>query len=360
MRIDEITVDGFRNLKPQSIEFTSGLNVFIGPNGSGKTNLLETLFVLSLSRSQKGAADAVLIGETADYYRLEGSLALNDRQYRVAVACERAGRKKITLDGTTIKASELYDRFCAVSTGPEDSSILSGSPSNRRLFMDIYLSQLTRSYLGNLTDYQRALSQKNAALKNEMDPEPFDGLLVDYGSRLMAERKKFVDSLRPIAVECYATVANGEQMELTYQPKVELDPDSDELDQIKHAFTDKLNQVRVRERAAKVTLAGPHRDDLDFVINKRPARTHASQGQWRTAAVSLKYAVYDLLKKTKGTAPVLLLDEIFAELDNDRAVRMMRLFAEAEQTFVTTATDLPESTTTAALYHISDGQVTKG
>ena len=337
MRIDAITVEGFRNLKSQTVELGPGLNVFMGPNGSGKTNLLETLFVLCLSRSQKSATDSILIGEEAEYYRLEGTLALKDRQYRVAVAYEKRGRKKITLDQTPIKATELYDRFCAVSTGPEDSGILSGSPSRRRLFMDVYLSQLTRSYIGHLTDYQRALTQKNAALKHDMDTEPFDALLIEYGSKLMEERKKFVDSLRQTTVDCYSQVAGGEQMELTYQPKIELDDLLVGIEQIKEAFTEKLSHVGPRERAAGVSLVGPHRDDLDFTINARPARTHASQGQWRTAAVALKYAVYQLLKSTKGTAPVLLLDEIFAELDHERATRMMHLFGEAEQTFVTTA-----------------------
>lgn len=341
MIVDRLSIANFRNFPTLEVSFSPGVNVFFGDNGSGKTNLLEAIFVLCLGRSQRTAADSVLIQNGADYYRLVGSIAQDSRRQELAVAYQRSGRKKITLDGVVIKLAELYETVCAVSSGPEDSDILSGSPAVRRTFLDIYVSQYSRAYLDNLKDYHRALTQKNAALKNDMDCSAYDDLLQRYGSRIMKTRLEFTESLRGVATRHHADIAGGESLDLRYDPSVPISGDGS-LEAIQENFAQALRQGCTRERAAQMTLIGPHRDELAITIGGFPARTHGSQGQWRTAAVSLKLSVYELLREKRKVAPVLLLDEIFAELDVKRAHSLIEAFAGYRQLFLTTASEPPE------------------
>ncbi len=334
------------------------MNIFYGNNGSGKTNLLESIFTLCLGRSQRGAADSILIQDGAEVYRLEGRVETARRALPVAVAYQKGWRKKITIDGVPSKATELYDQFCAVASGPEDSDILSGSPAVRRLFIDIYLSQLSRRYISDLTDYQKAIAQKNAALKKEMDPSPFDPLVVSHGSKIIAARHKFLGSLRPLTENHYREISRGEELQMEYKPKIAVESDTCEESEIKEAFELALEENKFKEQVLKTSVVGPHRDDVLFEVGGLAARSHGSQGQWRTAAVSLKLAVYELLKEKRSTAPILLLDEIFAELDTGRTERLMELFSQSDQIFLTTAIDPPQSLIdTARKFRIVGGAI---
>lgn len=345
MKVESLSISNFRNIENLRAEFVPGVNVFFGDNGSGKTNLLEAIFTLCLGRSQRGAADNILVKDDADTYRLEGHIDASSGGLTLAVAYQRGGRRKITIESAPVKASELYERFCVVSSGPEDSDILSGPPSARRLFIDLYLSQLSQSYLTSLTDYQKALTQKNAALKREMDPDPFDPLLCAYGSRVIQARKQFLDELTPIASRHYEDISGGEQIKIKYKPKVSWEGSESSLEVIEEAFRDALEANVDRERVLKTSMVGPHRDEVKFTIGDFPARSHGSQGQWRTGAVSLKLAVYEMLQQKRRTQPILLLDEIFAELDPGRAQHLMELFSEVNQLFLTTASEPPVTIT---------------
>jgi DNA replication and repair protein RecF len=343
MRIDSLSTNGFRNLNGLKAEFAPGINIFYGDNGSGKTNLLEAIFTLCLARSQRGAADLVMLASDADFYRLEGDTQFDSRAVKVAVAYEKGGRKKITIDGVSSKASELYERFSVVSSGPEDSEILSGPPSSRRMFMDIYLSQMSPGYLSDLADYNHALAQKNAALRNDMDPSPFDPILVQYGVRIMTSRIGFIEHLGPAVQDKYVSISNGEDLVMAYRPRVPLTDGDTGADTVRQAFESAIAAARERERARQTAVMGPHRDEIEFSVGGLPARTHGSQGQWRTVAVCLKLAVFELLKAKRKAAPILLLDEIFAELDPSRSKALMETLSGAGQIFLTTAVEPPES-----------------
>ena len=358
MHVDSITVDNFRNITSLSTGFNPKVNVFHGSNGSGKTNLLEAVFVMCLGRSQRGAADMVLLRNGEDVYRLTGQVVSGSQNIEVAVAYQQGGRKKITIDSVTSRAADLYERFSVVAAGPEDSTILSGSPSVRRLFMDIYLSQYSRAYLADLSDYQRIVTQKNAALKNDMDPSPFNQLQVEVGSRIIAARRKFLSTLAERAGAFYADIAGGEVMEAAYDSKVPLPEHVTDITDIQNAFTSTLDDYVTREAAVQTSLVGPHRDDVVFTIGGLPARTHGSQGQWRTAAVSLKLAVFDILRQRRSTPPILLLDEIFAELDPDRSQHLVDLFADTNQVFLTTAVEPPATLLREARrFRIAQGRI---
>lgn len=343
MTIESLHIQNFRNFGELRETFAPGVNIFYGDNGSGKTNLLEAIFVFSLGRSQRGAPDAILVNDQHRVYRLEGLATNADRKHEVAVAYEKGGRKKVTLDGVTIRLAELYEHFSAVAAGPEDNAILAGSPSQRRQFLDIYLSQFSQKYLSDLSDYQRCLSQKNAALKNGMDPAPFDDLMAGIGSRIMKARLDFIVALQDHAGPYYQTISGRESMALRYAPSVALESGVCEPAEIEAAYRIKIDRYRERERIMQVSLVGPHRDDMDIAISNFPARTHGSQGQLRTGAISLKLAVYHILKDRRGRPPILLLDEIFAELDDKRTLGLVQAFGEFSQLFLTTAVRPPEA-----------------
>jgi DNA replication and repair protein RecF len=358
MQVRSIGIANFRNFESLTRQFEPGVNVFFGANGSGKTNLLEAIYTLCLGRSQRGAADTVLLRDGAEVYRLTGELTADERTTHVAVAYQKGGRRKITIDDVPVRPAELFEQFCAVAAGPEDSVILSGAPSQRRLFLDLHLSQHSQTYLKELIAYQRALAQKNAALKGRMDASLFDDQLIDYGSAITLRRAAFVRELREAARPHYREISQGEVFDMQYAPELETDPECDDMAVIKAAFVDQLQRNRDRELYQKTAVVGPHRDDLAISIAGFPARTHGSQGQWRTAAVSLKLAIYRMLTEKRRMAPLLLLDEIFAELDEYRTGALISGFSGFEQLFLTTAMEPPMPLrTNATRFQIAAGAV---
>ncbi|MBD3333297.1 DNA replication and repair protein RecF [candidate division GN15 bacterium] len=360
MTIDHLTIHGFRNLQAIELVADPSTNIFYGANGSGKTNLLESIFVLCLARSQRGAKDKDMVSTHSDTYRVSGHATVHDRQREVAVAYQQGGRKKITIDGVTARASELFANFCAVSAGPEDSGIVSGSPSERRGFMDIYLSQLSSRHLSRLTEYQQVLSQKNAALRDGLDPDPFNELLIATGTQIMVERAEFVGQIAVLAAEYYQTVAAGRSFTVRYAPSVSV-PEEDYSPQlVEDAFRQRLASVAQREEILQSSQAGPHRDELVLEIDGLPARTCGSQGERRSAVLALKLAVYEMMKHRREMDPVLLLDEVFAELDENRTNGLIDAFGSLGQVFLTTAGQPPARLEQhARAFRITEGTVLK-
>ncbi len=342
MKLRSLSAQDFRNFSSAKLQPGDGVNIFYGDNGSGKTNLIEAIFLLCLGRSHRGSNDSVLVKSGGDCYRVEGRLNHQGKEIEASVAFQSGFRKKITVDKIPVRIATLYDTFCAVSAGPEDSQILAGPPSARRAFIDVYLSQLSQNYLRNLTDYRKALVQKNAALKQGLDPSAFNDLMVAYGSAVIKARMDFLDGLAESSAWFYNRISGGGSLSLTYEPSIGPVGDSSDDTAIREAFSRKLELLQERERVLQTSLAGPHRDEAIFEIEQQPARTHGSQGQWRTAAVSLKLAVYRTLKLKRGLMPILLLDEIFAELDARRTANLVEAFEDFGQLFLTTAVEPPE------------------
>ncbi len=323
------------------LEPQPSVNIFYGLNGSGKTNLLEAIFLLCLGRSQRGNNDGSLLKSGEETYRVEGTLESGGSAHEVALAYLNRGRKQITIDGIRSRLPELYERFSAVAIGPEDSEILSGPPSARRLFADIYISQYSRKYLEELSRYHRIVQQKNAALKAGLEFEAYNSLLVKSGSEIMKSRYQFLNILNNCAAGFYGQFSGGSNLSLKYRPSaIDGNPGDEKI--VESGFEMRLDEVREKEKIMKTALIGPHRDEIELSINNMPARTHSSQGEWRSAAIALKLAVYKVLKEKKKFAPLLLLDEVFAELDDQRTEALINSFAGFEQLFLTTATEPPE------------------
>jgi len=356
-----LSITSFRNFDSCQLQFNKGVNVLYGKNGSGKTNILEAIFVLLLGRSPRGASDVIMLKESAHFYRLEGDVEINGRVHGFACAYQkngRGGRKKITIDKINGRASDLFEKCAVVSAAPEDVELLTGPPAKRREFINIYLSQASRKYIADLSDYQKTLAQKNAFLKQENNSSdtPYDDLLVKYGAIVMSARNTFLDTIAETAAQHYKKIAGGQKFSLIYKPSVKYDNNSIEI--IKNAFREKLNRYKEKERILQTSLAGPHRDEVEFSIDNFPARTHGSQGELRTAAISMKMAVYDFLKKIREDTPILLLDEIFAELDDNRREILVELFGQFGQLFLTTASQVPQKlSVNSGKFKIENGAV---
>jgi len=359
MHLTQLNISNFRNFSSAELSFCDGINIFHGQNGSGKTNLLEAIFVVLLGRSARGANDIIMLNEQSEYYRLEAEVLKDGRSHLFALAYQKGGRKKITKDKIDIKIAELFKDNSAVFAAPGDIEILSGTPAGRREFLNIYISQVSPNYLSDLTEYQKILAQKNAFLKQERAGDCiYDDLQVQCGSRIMHTRLNFIKNISEFAMKYYDKISGAHKFSAQYRPSVALDNDDFNIDEIATAFELKLARYKERERIMQTSLVGPHRDDIEFIIRDYPARTHASQGELRTAAIALKLAVFDYIKENRGRTPVLLLDEIFAELDKERRDMLIESFNNFGQVFITTASKIPEGLSgSAESFLIKDGAI---
>jgi len=340
MLLTSLKIVNFRNFDQIELIPAARVNILHGPNGSGKTNILEAIFVLSLGRSQRGAIDSVLVKNGEEFFRIAGTIENENTPSTVAVSYLNRGRKQITIDGVKVRLQELYKRFSVVAVGPEDSEILSGPPSLRRLFMDLYISQYSGNYLDQLSKYNRIVAQKNMALKEQMEFASYNALLIQVGLEIMKSRNQFLKVVQTLSNEYYKHFSNGSELSIAYQPSAvsggALAETSAEAE-----FANHLEEISEKEKLLKTALIGPHRDEICISINDLPARTHGSQGEWRSAAIALKLAVFKLLHDRKQNAPLLLMDEVFAELDTRRTEALINSFAGFEQLFLTTATTPP-------------------
>lgn len=373
MNIEFLSAYNFRSFDEVEFSPTPGTNIFFGNNGAGKTNLLEAIFTLCLGRSQRSARDAMLVrssegsrragggADAGDVYRLEGRALTGEGNIRISCAYQKGGRKKILIDENPVRISRLFRIFSIISMAPDDVTLFSGSPQNRRRFLDLHLSQASASYLADLTDYNKALAQKNSFLKTGSNEFcPFDPLIIEIGCRLMSARFAFIKFLNNIAPAYYRRVAQdsrglaSDKFGMTYAPNVPYSA----VERIRENFDKKLIENRAKERILETAIVGPHRDDIDFTIGSFPARGYGSQGELRSAAVAMMVGAADFLESRRNEKPIMLLDEIFAELDEHRRDNMARLFGNGRQIFLTTAVEPPPSLKKMAeIYHIDNGQI---
>ena len=362
MRIDALELTNFRNFASATLHPGPGVNIFYGENGSGKTSLLEAIFTLCLGKSQRGARDEMMVHSGGnDIFRLEGKGEVEGREINLACAYQKGGRKKITVDDNPVRLSHLYQLLSIISMAPDDVTLFSGSPGGRRRFLDLHLSQASPSYLADLTDYERALAQKNAFLKNDSAGEcPFDPLLVQGGGRIMSARIAFIGFLKDLAPVYYHQISTGCMEDEAFALSFDYDPNVpfDTKEEITAHFEMKLAAERRREAAMQTAVVGPHRDDIDFRIGPFPAKGYGSQGELRSAAAAVMMAAAAFLENRRKEKPILLLDEIFAELDEQRRDNMAGLFEHFQQIFLTTALEPPEVLVSrASVFRIKAGQV---
>ena len=336
MYLSRLKLNAFRNLEDQTLDFPPGGVAIIGDNGQGKTNLLEAVYYLEIFRSFRGAPDEQLVRFGDEVFRVEARMRGDDGAERaVAAAFERRRkRKKVTVGGAEPeRIGEAIGGVGAVIFSPSDVEIVAGGPSGRRRFLDIVLSLAVPGYLAAVQRFRQVLFQRNALLRQGTGAAmvaAWNEGLVAWGTRVVAARAAWVADVRGSFAEHYARVAGGPLGMLGYDPSVgEWDAgDADPSAAIAAAFRAGLGRVAEREVRRGMTLVGPHRDDLRFEMERPGAgpldlRTYGSGGQQRTAAVALRMVEAETIRATRGRESVILLDDVFAELDPGRSRRII-------------------------------------
>jgi DNA replication and repair protein RecF len=347
----ELRFRNFRNFAELDLELPAEGVAVVGDNGSGKTNLLEGLYYLEIFRSFRGAADDQLVRFGAEAFHIRGRFATDPSQPsdEVTAAFEQRGRrKKVTRNGSEPeRLGDAIGGVGAVVFSPADVAIVAGPPSERRRFLDIVLSLNRRGYLPALQRYRQLLRQRNALLRDGSAPAlvaAWDEPLIEAGARLMAERAAWITETGPGFEERAGAVSGGAPMRMRYAPAVPLaEPGATPgCDEAAAAFRAELARTSRRERERGATLAGPHRDELEFTMaggdGELSLRDFGSNGQQRTAALALRMVEADALRRARGGHPILLLDDAFAELDVGRSRRILeRIEAEQQGQIVLTA-----------------------
>jgi DNA replication and repair protein RecF len=380
MRLTHLSLHNFRNVVRLDLDLPSGVTVLVGDNAQGKTNLLEAIYYLATSRSPHAGADRELVNwlaveqEPLPYARLVGRVARGASGITIEITLtqrENNGnryRKQIRLNGVARRAMDLLGQLNVVLFLPEDIALVSGSPSRRRRYLDVMLCQIDPAYCRSLSRYNKIVTQRNALLRDlrERGGDPgqllfWDEQLVEHGAILVARRREALVALDESAQAVQSELTDGaERLHLRYQPSVEID-EQESVEAIGEAFKTQLLTLRPREIPAGVTLVGPHRDEVRFLINDVDAGVYGSRGQQRTSALSLKLAEVDLMHRETGEHPVLLLDDVFSELDGHRRQFLVAWLSDGFQQAIITTTDLhtlPESfLTRCQLWQVEMGRL---
>lgn len=357
LRLDSLHLSNVRNYAQLDLEPAAGLNVFVGRNAQGKSNLLEAISLLGTGKSFRTSRERDLIREGFEIAAISGEAHVNAGEVRMGcsiTSTPRGTRKVYTVNGQSLRYAKFLGNLRVVTFVPADLQLVGGAPSVRRAFLNVALAQEQRAYYHHLARYQKALTQKSALLRAEQPDDDllaiYNETLVEAGSALMLARDHLVRVLSAAAARVHAQWTGGaEQLEIAYRPSVPMEVPA--LEAVAGAFAASLRRLAVQERRRQMSLAGPHRDDIELRLDGRSLAAYGSQGQQRTAVLALKVAEYTVMHERSGEAPLLLLDDVLSELDPARAHAFLAGVGAFEQAFIT-ATHLPEGLPPARLYTI--------
>ena len=316
MVIEALDLQNYRNYELLSMKFSDKTNILYGDNAQGKTNILEAIYVAGTTKSHRASKDREIIAFDSDEAHIRMMVRKNNIPHRIDMHLKKTKTKGVAIDGIPIRrAVDLLGIINIVFFSPEDLNIIKSGPAERRRFMDMELCQLDKIYVHNLVNYNKVLIQRNKLLKDigfnpslEDTLDVWDEQLVSYGNELIKIRRNFVNNLNSIIYDIHGKLSGKrEQLTLVYEPSVNEDD-----------FMRRLIDSRDRDIRQKTTGDGPHRDDISFMLGDMDVRKYGSQGQQRTCALSLKLSEIELVKLVTGDNPVLLLDDVFSELDANR------------------------------------------
>lgn len=337
MIIKSLELKNYRNYKDLLIEFSEGTNILYGNNAQGKTNILEAIYVCATTKSHRGSKDREIINFNMDDAHICMKVERRNVLHKIDMHLKRSKTKGAAIDGLVVrKSSELFGVVNVVFFSPEDLGIIKNGPSERRRFIDLELCQLNKIYMHNLASYNKVVNQRNnllrqlmfnPALKETLDV--WDDQLVSYGSKVIAARREFIRELGDLIGPIHEKLSGQkEQLRLVYEPSVEAE-----------AFEKVLLSKRENDIRLKTSGTGPHRDDINFIVNGIDIRKFGSQGQQRTAALSLKLAEIELVKRKINDTPVLLLDDVLSELDSFRQNYLLESIKDIQTVITCTGLD---------------------
>ena len=363
MYLSYLHLNNYRSYEDLALELRPGITSFIGSNGEGKTNIIESIGFLAYLRSHRTSSDNPLVkleNERA-YIRAKINSAGREELLEVEINQGKANRARINQQPVR-STRELLGHVRAILFTPEDLSLVKGDPTERKDFLDTLLISRTPRYAGVIADYEKALKQRNTLLKNrphERDLAPWDEHISRFGAQVIAARLQLVADLMPHVIKAYQRISSGDAISATYKSSQELRGRSAE--ELEEEILTLLPTLRRAEMERGVTLVGPHRDDLLLALGPTPVKGYASQGESWSYALALRMGSYRLLSEEGlglGSQPILILDDVFAELDSLRREALLELIDSSEQVLVTAAVegDLPKEFTDRRFY-VGEGSV---
>lgn len=368
--IKEITLTNYRNYTKTTIPFENKVNVILGENAQGKTNVMESIFVLSMAKSHRTSNDKELIKWDCEYAKLSGIVEKHRGSVTLDLVISTKGKKAKYNHIEQKKLSQYIGSINTVMFAPEDLNLVKGSPQVRRKFIDMEIGQVSPVYMHDLSRYQKILQQRNQYLKQLQTKKQTDLSLLDVltlqlsemAAKILKKRFEFLQLLQQWAEPIHKGISRDlETLKIEYKNSIDVSEDAD-LSKMLEAYHQKFDKIKSREIDRGVTLAGPHRDDLLFYVNEKDVQTFGSQGQQRTTALSLKLAEIELIHQEVGEYPILLLDDVLSELDDFRQSHLLNTIQGKVQTFVTTTSIEGihhETLEKAATYHVEAGQIQK-
>lgn len=380
MRLTSVQLRDFRSYSSLEVDFSPGPNVLIGPNGVGKTNLAEAVYYCSVLHSHRVAADSPLIASGCDQAVIRTTVIDGTSEFRLDVAINAGRANRLQVSGVAARSREFAGRLMAVCFAPEDLHLVKGDPAVRRTFIDDVLTTRAPRYVAVKADYERVLKQRNSLLKSLAKSrlsgtvqdwstlEVWDEQLASHGAQLLFGRLSVLDEFRDHLVAAYSELARGDTARVEYvarglgargESDVALTDPAIDRDDLELRLRTAISVRQPEEIARGITVVGPHRDELHFTINELPARTHASHGESWSLALALKLANLGLLRQTRLDAsdPVLILDDVFAELDASRRESLVKASLTTEQVLITAAVeaDVPLELLTT-VFEVTPGQ----
>ena len=348
MQITQLALTNYRSYKELDIKLQPGINIFIGKNGEGKTNIVESILYLTYLSSHRTSSDAPLVqlGNTSAYVRAHVDNGERDIFVELEINSEKANRARIN-QNTTRSQREILGIIQAIYFSPEDLDLVRGDPTIRRRFIDQLLVLRYPRLAGVMSDYDRAVKQRNALLKNRSNPQsiqPWNQHVANFGGEIIAARLALLAEFEPTFTEVYKEISPEKKAYITYKSSIE-EPTTNPSENSEKILAE-MGRVYSNEMDRGVTLVGPHRDDLLLMLGDHFVKGYASHGESWSIALSLKLASYQLLQN-EGANPILILDDVFSELDEDRRLKLIALANSAEQTLITVAvaSDLPDELT---------------
>ncbi|SEO40324.1 DNA replication and repair protein RecF [Amphibacillus marinus] len=370
MYIKNIKLQHYRNYHELALTFDDRINVIIGENAQGKTNLMEAIYVLGFSKSYRTSKDKELIQWEQSYAKIEGTVLKKHYQVPLEMQFSAKGKKAKLNHLEQRRLSDYIGALNLVMFAPEDLNLVKGSPQMRRRFIDMEIGQIKPVYIYHLGQYQKILKQRNHLLKELQRKKQHDltllsvltEQLIEHASIIIEKRFSFLELLRQWAAPIHQGISqHKESLTINYDTTIDV-LESYNKEKIKHIYETTFSQNQRKEIERGTTLFGPHRDDLLFYVNNRNVQTFGSQGQQRTTALSLKLAEIELIKAEVGEYPVLLLDDVLSELDQHRQSHLLNTIQGKVQTFISTTSvsDIKHETIEQAeLFYVENGTITQ-
>jgi len=359
--ITNLNLTNYRSYTTLDLQLNSGVSIFVGKNGEGKTNIAESILYLTFLNSHRASGNTPLIklGNQSSYIRAKVKYPEREILVELEINGEKANRAKVNQNPVRSQ-KEIFGIVQTIYFSPEDLDIVRGDPSERRRFIDQLLTLRSPRIAGVITDYERAVKQRNSLLKTRASNDalaPWDKQVADFGGQLIALRMAALVEVKPLFNQIYKEISDTKPAEIIYKSSIENPSTDDQENTLK--IMDKLINNRGAEIDRGLTLCGPHRDDLTLMLGDHLVKGYASHGESWSIALSLKLATYNLLK-LDGLSPILILDDVFSELDEDRREKLAQIAQSAEQTLITVAveSDLPKSLT-GEKFLVKNGSVSK-